>query len=63
MNHLIPMLMKPRTGFRLDSLFKNPMILLALFSLGMVFIIPRLTASLGSFAFLQGLIIRSGNLG
>jgi ER membrane protein complex subunit 7 len=51
-------LMKTRSGFRIDSLLKNPMILLAIFSLGIVFIIPRLTASLGpSVFYLQWLIL------
>ena len=39
--------MKPRAGFRIDALFKNPMILLAMFSLMIVFIIPKMTGSIG----------------
>ena len=40
--------MKPRSGINITALIKNPMILLAAFSLIVVFVVPRLTASLGS---------------
>jgi len=36
----------PRSGFKIDSVLKNPMILLAMFSMAVMFVIPKMTAGL-----------------